>query len=73
MKDRIILIRCPKLDSPDYHEKLREIIKHNPVTSLHVIRMEVPYCKNIEYTVHSALKNSGKKLPLTLTILSIKW
>ncbi|MDR1031135.1 MAG: 4Fe-4S binding protein [Treponema sp.] len=71
MKDRIILIGCPKLDSPDYGEKLREIIKHNAIKSLQVIRMEVPCCGGIEYAVRTALKNSGKNLSLTVTILSI--
>ncbi|MDR1301820.1 MAG: 4Fe-4S binding protein [Treponema sp.] len=72
MKDRVILIGCPKLDSPDYREKLREIFNHNSLKSLQVIRMEVPCCGGIEYAVRTALNNSGKKIPLTVTILSIK-
>ncbi|MDR2796776.1 MAG: ferredoxin family protein [Treponema sp.] len=71
MKNQIILIGCPKLDAVDYSEKLGEIIQHNHIKSLRVIRMEVPCCGGIEHAVRKALKNSGKILPLAVTTLSI--
>ncbi len=44
MAGRVTLIGCPKLDPVDYAEKLSEIINHNDIKSVTVIRMEVPCC-----------------------------
>lgn len=63
IRSKITLIGCPKLDSVDYTEKLREIIKNNEIKSVTVVRMEVPCCGGIENAVKSALQESGKFLP----------
>lgn len=63
IRNKITLIGCPKLDSVDYTEKLREIIKNNEIKSVTVVRMEVPCCGGIENAVKSALQESGKFLP----------
>jgi hypothetical protein len=60
IKNRIALIGCPKLDGVDYAEKLTEILRHNDIKSITVVRMEVPCCKGIEIAVKTALKNSEK-------------
>ncbi|MDR2632081.1 MAG: 4Fe-4S binding protein [Treponema sp.] len=70
VKNNRILLGCPKLDETDYSKKLGEIIHHNPIKSLQIIRMEVPCCGGIEHAVRTALTNSGKTLPLTVTTLS---
>ena len=70
MKNHITLIGCPKLDEGDYADKLTEIIKHNNVKSVKVVRMEVPCCGGIENAVKKALMNSNKFIPwqvITLT------
>jgi hypothetical protein len=71
MRNKIVLIGCPKLDDGDYSEKLTEIIKQNNIKSVTVIRMEVPCCGGIENAVATALKNSGKMIPWRVIILSI--
>jgi hypothetical protein len=71
MRNKIVLIGCPKLDEGDYSEKLTEIIKQNDIKSVTVIRMEVPCCGGIENAVVTALKNSGKMIPWRIIILSI--
>lgn len=48
MRGKITLIDCPKLDGVDYAEKLTQIIASNDITSLTVVRMEVPCCAGIE-------------------------
>ena len=63
MKNRITLIGCPKLDMVDYTEKLTEILKHNEIKSLTVVRMEVPCCGGIEQAVKRALQESGVFIP----------
>ena len=60
VKDRAVLIGCPKLDSVDYSAKLAEILALNDIKSVTVVRMEVPCCGGIERAVKTALQKSGK-------------
>lgn len=71
IRGKITLIRCPKLDSVDYSEKLTEIIKNNNIKSVNVVRMEVPCCGGIEQAVKNALQASGKFIPWQVTTISI--
>lgn len=71
MRDKVVLIGCPKLDEGDYSEKLGEIFKNNNVQSLTVVRMEVPCCGGIERAAVTALKNSGKFIPWQVVTLSL--
>lgn len=71
MLGKVTLIGCPKLDSVDYSEKLTEIIRNNTISSITVVRMEVPCCGGIEYAVKTAIKNSGKDVPCQVVTLSI--
>ena len=71
MKNRITLIGCPKLDNTDYSEKLTEIIAGNNIKSVTVVRMEVPCCGGIEQAAVTAVKNSGKSLPMEINTLTI--
>lgn len=70
IKGRITLVGCPKLDVVDYSDKLTEILKHNDIRSITVVRMEVPCCGGIEQAVKKALLNSGKLIPWDVVIVS---
>ena len=70
IRDHITLVGCPKLDSVDYSEKLTEILRHNDLKSVTVVRMEVPCCGGLEQAAITALKNSGKFLPWQVVTLS---
>lgn len=70
IRGKVTLIGCPKLDSTDYSEKLAEIIRHNDIRSLTVVRMEVPCCGGIEHAAVSALKESGKFIPWQVVTIS---
>lgn len=70
IRNKVVLIGCPKLDEGDYSEKLTEIIKNNDIKSVTVVRMEVPCCGGIENAVKSALQNSGKFLPWQIVTIS---
>lgn len=72
IKDKIVIIGCPKLDMVDYTEKLSEIIANNNIQSITVARMEVPCCGGIEHAAEQALKNSGKSLPYQVKTISIE-
>ena len=70
IKDHITLIGCPKLDNIDYSEKLTQIIKNNNIVNISVLRMEVPCCGGLENAVKRALKESGKVIPWSVTIVT---
>ena len=70
IKGRITLVGCPKLDGVDYAEKLTEIIRHNNIKSVTVVRMEVPCCGGLEHAAKTALQNSGKFLPWQVVTIS---
>ena len=63
MKNKVTLIGCPKLDTMEYSEKLKQIIMQNNIKNVTVVRMQVPCCGGIEMAVKTALQNSGKFLP----------
>jgi len=78
IKNRITLIGCPKLDTPnsaelgggDYSEKLTAILKGNSIKSVTVVRMEVPCCGGIENAVKTALRDCGKMIPWQVVTIS---
>lgn len=70
IKDRITLIGCPKLDDIDYSQKLTDILSHNDIKSITVVRMIVPCCGGIVHAVTTALKNSGKIIPWQVVTIS---
>lgn len=71
MKNRITIIGCPKLDDVDYTEKLTNIIKHNHIKSVTIVRMIVPCCSGISNAAMNALKNSNKMIPWQVVTLSL--
>ena len=70
IKNRVVLIGCPKLDEGDYSEKLKAIIAGNDIKSVTVVRMEVPCCGGIEMAARRALQESGKFIPWQVVTVS---
>ena len=70
LRNRVVLIGCPKLDMVDYTEKLTEILRQNEIAGVTVVRMEVPCCGGIEQAVKLALQRSGKFLPWRVVTIS---
>ena len=69
MAGRITLIGCPKLDNIEYSQKLQEILSSNSIKSVLLVKMEVPCCNGLKNSVESAIKASGKEIPLqTVTV-----
>lgn len=71
IKNRTVVIGCPKLDMVDYTEKLTAIIQNNDIRSVTIVRMEVPCCGGIEYAAKTALQNSGKFIPWQVVTISL--
>jgi len=73
LKDHKVLIGCPKLDDGmQYVEKFAQIFSTTPIKSLTVLRMEVPCCGGMTMILREALKKSGKNIPFTETVISVK-
>jgi ferredoxin len=64
LKDRVLLIACPKLDDSDHYiEKLTELFKTNTPKSVLVAHMTVPCCFGLVQLVQQAIADSGKTIP----------
>ncbi len=73
LKDKKLLIGCPKLDGAQYYvEKFTEIFSNIPVKSITCLRMEVPCCGGMTAILREAINRSGKSIPLTETIIGVK-
>ena len=70
MDGRVTLIGCPKLDHHDQAAKLLEIFSRNDISSLTVVRMEVPCCGGLERAARQALKAHGRDIPARVVTLS---
>ncbi len=73
IKDKKVLIGCPKLDNAQqYFEQLTGLFKDFSIKSVSVVRMEVPCCGGLAYITQQAIKNSGKDIPYSETVIGIK-
>lgn len=70
MKGKVTLIGCPKLDEGDYSQKLSAIIKANDIKSVTIVRMTVPCCGGLERAAAQAVHDSGKDVPVHLSLIS---
>ncbi|MDD1753939.1 MAG: 4Fe-4S binding protein [Methanotrichaceae archaeon] len=65
IKDKVVLIGCPKLDETgQFVGKLAEILHSNEVKEITVLHMEVPCCTNLVKLVSEAVRASGKTIPV---------
>ena len=68
-----LIIACPKLDKTEpYLEKLTEIFRQNEIKSVTVAIMEVPCCQGLLRLVRQALKDSGKRMSITVETITVK-
>ena len=73
LKDKIVMISCPKFDNMDfYKKKLTEIFRDNNIKSVTTAIMEVPCCFGLVNLVKSAIALSGKEIPLNEVTVSVK-
>jgi ferredoxin len=74
LRDRIVIIFCPKLDSDidEYITKLAKIFSSHTIKSILVAHMEVPCCSGVRYIVDRALEQSGQKIPVTEKTITIQ-
>jgi ferredoxin len=71
-RGRVVVSGCPIFgDKSLYRDKLMGVIKHNNVSSVKVVRMEVPCCSGLASIAHEALEKSGKRLEAEELIITI--
>ncbi|MEE9555169.1 MAG: 4Fe-4S binding protein [candidate division Zixibacteria bacterium] len=72
LKDKSIVIGCPKLDdTSSYAPKLAEIIKNNDIPKIVVAYMIVPCCMGIVAIAKQAVELSGKDIPVEPLMIGI--
>jgi ferredoxin len=73
LKDRAVVIGCPKLDDVSYYtEKLSDIIKNNELESITVLRMEVPCCGGMAMAAKDARNMAGSDVPVKVVTIGIE-
>jgi NAD-dependent dihydropyrimidine dehydrogenase PreA subunit len=73
LKNKILIIACPKLDDSQYYiEKLGQIFALNSINRITIAMMEVPCCSGLGYIVNEALRLAKKTIPIEKLIYSIK-
>jgi len=71
IRDRAIVIGCPKLDAVDYAEKLELILRTNDIQSVTIVRMEVPCCAGLAEAAKRAIQACGKTIPWQVVTFSL--
>jgi len=72
LKDRVLIIACPKLDDVDhYAEKLTELFRENEPKSVLVAHMTVPCCFGLVQVVQQAIAASGKPIPFAQVTIGL--
>ena len=73
LKNKVLLIGCPKLDDVAYYkEKITQIIKNNAIKSLTYAHMEVPCCFGLLPVIKEAIAQSGRDIPFNEVNVSIR-
>jgi len=74
MKDKSLVIACPKLDSnlDVYLQKLISMIDDAKINTLTVMIMEVPCCSGLIGLAKKASEKASRKIPIKIIVVSIK-
>lgn len=73
MKDKAVVIACPKLDDTDpYIAKLADIINEGHIEEITIARMQVPCCGGLTYLVKQAVQRAAHPVVVNEVIIGIK-
>ncbi|MGF7138129.1 ATP-binding protein [Roseimarinus sediminis] len=74
LKDKSLVIACPKLDSgaESYINKLAMLIDNAKVNTITVMMMEVPCCGGLLHLVKEAQHMTSRNVPVKAIVVSIK-
>ena len=73
LKGKVVLMGCPKFDdTADYIERFTRIFTTADIKSVTVAIMEVPCCSKMPAIVETAMKQSGKRIPMEIIVIGAK-
>jgi ferredoxin len=73
LKGKVLMIGCPKLDNGEaYVEKITAIFNQPSIRTLTLLHMEVPCCFGLIEMVKTALRLSGKSIPMETIEVSLQ-
>ncbi len=74
LKGKTLAIACPKLDQGKeiYVEKIRSMIDHAGINTIHLMIMQVPCCGGLRQIVEMAVAKASRKVPVKETIIGVK-
>jgi len=73
LRDRTLLVACPKLDDYQAHlRKLTEILHKSSIRSLTVVLMEVGCCRGLTSMAEHAMQASSRDIPLSEVVVAIR-
>ena len=70
VRNRPVIIGCPKLDDRERFDKILQILRNTSVTEVEVIRMEVPCCKPLVNMTLKAADECGRAVTVRETVIS---
>jgi len=73
IKDRVVLIGCPKLDdNEEFVDKLAAIFRAAEPQDIALLHMEVPCCRVSKKLVRMAIERSGKVIPMKEYMVAVE-
>lgn len=68
---RVLLLGCPKFDDmQSYVDKMADILRHNNIRDITVLRMEVPCCAGMTGIAQRAAQAAGVDVEITTLVIS---
>jgi len=68
---RVLLLGCPKFDDvQSYVDKMADIMRHNNIKDITVLRMEVPCCAGMTGIAQRGAQAAGVDVPVTTLVIS---
>ncbi len=73
LRGKSLAIACPKLDADQdvYVEKLKGLMEESNINTLTVLIMQVPCCRGLAGHAARALKESARKVPVRIAVVSV--
>lgn len=73
LKNRTVLIGCPKFDdTEEYINKFAEIFKNADIQSVTVLIMEVPCCSKMPAIIQQGMAIAGEQIPMEKVVISAR-
>lgn len=74
LKNKSLIIACPKLDSglDSYIEKIKILVNQAQINTLTVMMMVVPCCRGLLQIVNQALQQTQRKIPVKAVVVDLQ-